>query len=349
MTPRKISEYLISHLVCPRDHSLLTQFDSSLVCTFGHRYPIVEGIPVMLLADEKETIGIAKHSLSVASRYSEDLTSDDPWFTTTLGISENEKDGIIELSKKSNHYLVDPVVQFLVGATNGILYKDVIGKLDCYPIPELRLPVGAGRYLLDIGCSWGRWSVAAAKLGYYPIGIDPSLGAVLAARRVFNQLGLEGDFIVADARFMPFANGSIDTVFSYSVLQHFSEEDFTLSLKEVARVLNADGISLIQMPNRFGLRCLYQQARRGFRKPENFEVRYRSPSTLLNLFNSSIGQSELSIDCFFSIGLQAADINIIPKKYRSLIYLSETLRKLGTNFYSLNYIADSLYITSTKS
>ena len=81
-----------------------------------------------------------------------------------------------------------------VGATNGILYKDAIGKLDHYPIPVLRMPPGAGRRLLDIGCNWGRWSIAAARLGYRPIGIDPSLGAVLAAKRVSEKLGLDVQF-----------------------------------------------------------------------------------------------------------------------------------------------------------
>ena len=39
-----------------------------------------------------------------------------------------------------------------------------------------------GTRLLDIGCSWGRWSLAAAARGYDAVGIDPSLGAIMAAR-----------------------------------------------------------------------------------------------------------------------------------------------------------------------
>ena len=57
------------------------------------------------------------------------------------------------------------------------------------------------------------------------MGIDPSLDAVLAARRVSRQLGVEASFVVGDARFLPFANDSFDTVFCYSVLQHFSKEN----------------------------------------------------------------------------------------------------------------------------
>ena len=46
--------------------------------------------------------------------------------------------------------------------------------------------------------------MSAAKKGYRAVGIDPSLGAVMAARRVARQLGLEIKCIVGDARFLPF-------------------------------------------------------------------------------------------------------------------------------------------------
>jgi hypothetical protein len=40
---------------------------------------------------------------------------------------------------------------------------------------------GGGELLLDIGSNWGRWSASAAsKAGV--IGIDPSLGAIMAVR-----------------------------------------------------------------------------------------------------------------------------------------------------------------------
>src|SRR6187402_1499218 len=65
---------------------------------------------------------------------------------------------------------IDPVVAFLVAATNGLLYRHLIGQLTSYPIPDLALPPGNGRPLLDVGCSWGRWTMAAAARGYDAIG-----------------------------------------------------------------------------------------------------------------------------------------------------------------------------------
>jgi cyclopropane fatty-acyl-phospholipid synthase-like methyltransferase len=49
---------------------------------------------------------------------------------------------------------------------------------------------GAGKLLLDIGCSWGRWSISAARNGWCVVGIDPSLGAIMAARRAFFLYGI---------------------------------------------------------------------------------------------------------------------------------------------------------------
>ena len=38
-------------LVCPRDHQILEERDGHLICPSGHRYPIVEGIPILLLSE----------------------------------------------------------------------------------------------------------------------------------------------------------------------------------------------------------------------------------------------------------------------------------------------------------
>ena len=119
----------------------------------------------------------------------------------------------------------------LTAATNGIAYRHLVGKLKEYPLPEIRLPQGNRQTFLDIGCSWGRWCIAAARKGYTPIGIDPSLGAVMAANRIARQMGLQIKYVVGDGRFLPFKPEALDCVFSYSVLQHFSREDVAQRLR----------------------------------------------------------------------------------------------------------------------
>jgi SAM-dependent methyltransferase len=140
------------------------------------------------------------------------LNDEEELFIETLGISPMEKHDL-RGSFGSPSIYVDPVVSYLIGATNGNAYKNQIGKLKEYPIPNLRMSDSPGELFLDIGCSWGRWSISAARKGYKVIGIDPSIGAVMAAKRVAAKLNLDIDYVVGDARFLPFSQDSFDVAF----------------------------------------------------------------------------------------------------------------------------------------
>ena len=74
----------------------------------------------------------------------------------------------------------------------------------------------------------------------------------MAAKRVARQLDVSADYVCADARYLPFRAGAFDTVFSYSVIQHFSKADAHRALTEIGRVLAESGSCLVQMPNRLG-------------------------------------------------------------------------------------------------
>ena len=339
-----------SNLLCPLDHSRLSYHDNYLVSENGTRYPVIDEIPVMLLPDVEQTIELARGSLARSRGDSDSIdVRCEELHLESLGISENEKVELVALFK-SGKQSVDPVVSYLVGATSGILYKDQIGQLDSYPIPNLRVEESSSHDIsfLDIGCSWGRWSIAAAQKGFTVIGVDPSLGAVLAARRVARQLGLNIWFICGDARHLPFRVASFDVVFSYSVLQHFSKENARMCLAQFNRVLKPGGETLIQMANYFGIRCLQHQIVRGFRQARDFEVRYWKPSELLREFEGRIGKSELSVDCFFGLGIQAADKHLMSRPKKLLIDLSEKLRSLSDKQPWLRYVSDSVYIRSAK-
>jgi 2-polyprenyl-3-methyl-5-hydroxy-6-metoxy-1,4-benzoquinol methylase len=243
---------------------------------------------------------------------------------------------------------IDPLVQRIVGATNGNLYRYAIGKLRDYPIPELRLPVGRGERLLDVGCNWGRWSIAAARKGYQVVGIDPDLEALVAASRVAKSLGLNITFLCADARYLPFPDASFTRVFSYSVIQHFGKADARAALAEVSRVLEANGQSMIQMPNAFGVRSVYHQARRGFHVRSLFDVRYWTPRELTKTFTGIIGPTTVSVDGFFGLGVQTSDVEILPRRYRVVVRASEGARRLATALPPLRHFADSLYLHSRR-
>jgi SAM-dependent methyltransferase len=219
-----------------------------------------------------------------------------------------------------------------------------------YPIPELRLPAGGRRTFLEVGCNWGRWCVAAARRGYVPTGIDPSLKGVQAARRVAEQLGVEAEYVVGDARHLPFPDASFDVVFSYSVFQHFSKRDALAAFDEFGRVLKPGGTSLIQMANLYGARSLWNQAReRRLREPRTlFDVRYWSPRELRAELTRRVGRTELFADGFLTLNPQPTDLALLPRRYRAVVRASEALRSISDHAKPLVYAADSLYAHSTR-
>jgi SAM-dependent methyltransferase/uncharacterized protein YbaR (Trm112 family) len=313
-------------LACPRDKQRLRHEGNSLVCAGGHRYAVIEDIPILLLSETEQTHIEGARSLAVAE--SGDASAL-PQFK--VGVDE-----------------IDPFVKVAISATNGSMYQHLVGKLTEYPIPRLRLPVGDKRLFLEVGCNWGRWCIAAARQGYRPVGIDPSLKSIRAARRIARQLGIEAAYIVADGRFLPFPEQCFDQVFSYSVLQHLSKENASTTLSEMRRVLRVEGGALVQMPNVFGVRCLYHQMRRGFGEAQDFDVRYWRPAELLSAFSKNIGPSRLSVDGYFSLNVQPSDVHLLPSKFRALVRVSEGLRRLSEHIPLLGKVADSLYVRSKR-
>jgi len=321
-----LSARMLEMLACPRDKQSLRQEGACLICPQGHRYAVIEGVPILLVSEAQQTHIEGARALAIAE-------SGDASSLPRFQIANDE---------------IDPFVQNSIAATHGSLYQHLVGKLKDYPIPRLRLPAGNNKLFLEVGCSWGRWCLAAAASGYCPVGIDPSLKAIRAANRVARQLGIDAAYIVADSRFLPFREEYFDQAFSYSVLQHLSKKDARDSLAEIGRVLRAGGNALVQMPNVFGARCLYHQIRRGFRETHDFEVRYWRPSELRSAFAASIGPSELAVDGYFSLNVQPSDFRFLPMRYRAVVHVSEALRKLSGRIPALIRVADSLYISSRR-
>jgi hypothetical protein len=55
-----------------------------------------------------------------------------------------------------------------------------------------------------------------------------------------------------------------------------------------------------------------------------------------------------SVDCFFGIGLQAADLMLMPFLPRVAIRASEVLREISRRFPFLCYVGDSVYVDSVR-
>lgn len=317
--------WIFERLTCPRDGLPLRESGRErLACEAGHEYPVLDGIPV-LLTDE--------------------LPGTHPYRDRTLALVAEEPG----LEAETPSAAVDPYVQDEILKTNGHLYRHLKGHLPRYPIPELRLPPGEGRTLLDVGSNWGRWSFAAARAGYRCVGVDPWLEGARAGRRVAKQLALEVSFVVGDARQLPFRDRSFDVSFSYSVLQHFDKADARRAWSEMARVAADNGRVLVQMPNIFGVRQAYNRLRQSEKDRANpFRVRYWTPPELLRTGEACVGPSRLFVDGYFSLNPQASDLDLMPTRFAWLIRTSELLRRAAAVVPALGYAADSLYIESSK-
>jgi SAM-dependent methyltransferase len=302
----------------------------------------VNGIPVFLLAEMEQTMGIATASLNAAQN-----ADGGPLYLDTLGLSEHEKRGI-EKEWSSGGGKVDPAISYLVGATSGWGYVNLIGKLTSYPIPEIPVGYGNGELLLDIGSSWGRWSVSAARKGWRVIGIDPSLGAILAAQRAFCGMGSRISFVCGDARFLPFKAEVFRCVFSYSVIQHFSEVDAELAIAEIGKVLRLGGSAKIQMAHKGGMRSRWVRSRASYANAGKFKVRYWSLTSMRSLFERQIGPSKLIVEAFGGLGLLTEDRHQVSIKAKLLLILSQFLKRISRFVPGLIWIADSVYVVSDK-
>jgi SAM-dependent methyltransferase/uncharacterized protein YbaR (Trm112 family) len=336
-------------LFCPKDAtSLALQSDGNLSCEHGHLYPVVDGVPVLLRDDIEQTMDLASASMARARNEPGSIDVRNPdLYLESLGVSEAEKDVAVKLTITRDG-VVDPVVSVLIAATNGVAYKPLVGRLSDYPIPDIRAPQADGKLMLDIGCNWGRWSIAAARKGYHVVGIDPSLSAVMAAKRVSKQLCLAIDYICADARYLPFRDDVFDIAFSYSVIQHFSKANAERAFLEIGRVLRPSGNCLIQMPNCCGIRNLASLIKRRFSEGIGFDVRYWGIRELQEALECCVGPATISVHCYFGLGLEPTDSHLMPYYVRGMIGLSEKIRNVSARIPWLTKVADSLYVSAVK-
>lgn len=336
---------LLSILVCPRDRLSLRESDRFLVCERGHRYPVVDGIPILLCVEKPNTLNLALESIFAA-----ESGTGAPFYLNTVGSITEDRKRKIEADLVRGDMVIDPVVSWRVLATSGYGYASMLGKMKSYPIPDIPFdPAKPNQLLLDVGCNWGRWSLSAARKGWHVVGIDPSLGALLAARRMAAAEKQQITLVCGDARFMPFKHNIFDAVFSYSVLQHFEETQATLALEEIGRILIPNsGRSKIQMAHRFGLRSMYHRASRDYAESGGYRVRYWKWSQLLHVFECAIGPSSISAEAFGGLGLLYSDRRNLPPTVRLAIVISEALKRASHVLPLLRFFSDSVMIESRK-
>src|SRR6266849_983833 len=105
-----------------------------------------------------------------------------------------------------------------------------------------------GLRVLEIGCGMGTDGAQFAKAGADYTGVDLTEAAIELSRKRFKLFGLRGDFRVADAENLDFADESFDLVYSHGVLHHTPEIAHAVS--EIHRVLKPGGRAIVMLYHR---------------------------------------------------------------------------------------------------
>ena len=110
-------------------------------------------------------------------------------------------------------------------------------------IPESELRVlgdVAGCDILEFGCGAAQWSIALARLGARPVGLDLSERQLQHARRLMAEAGVEFPLVHASAEAVPLLDASFDVVFCDHGAMTFADPYRTVP--EVARLLRPGGL-----------------------------------------------------------------------------------------------------------
>lgn len=112
-----------------------------------------------------------------------------------------------------------------------------------WQMPEASLQILGevkGRDILELGCGAAQWSIALARAGARPVGLDISERQLEHARRLMEEAGVDFPLVHASAEAVPLPDASFDIVFSDYGGMTFGDPYMTVP--EVARLLRPGGL-----------------------------------------------------------------------------------------------------------
>jgi ubiquinone/menaquinone biosynthesis C-methylase UbiE len=118
-----------------------------------------------------------------------------------------------------------------------------------------------GKRVLDVACGEGYGSALLSQAAGTVIGVDIAESAIDHARAAYATLP-NLRFEHGSATALPLPDASIDVVVSFETIEHLPGPDQPRMVKEIARVLTADGVLVLSAPNPVE----YSQAR-SYRNP----------------------------------------------------------------------------------
>jgi len=116
-----------------------------------------------------------------------------------------------------------------------ILRKETVGK--------------KGKLMLEAGSGTGRISFKLKEKEKADVMLlDFSNAAIRISKKIFKERGHIGFFILGSIFRIPLRDHSIDIVWNAGVLEHFSDYEKILALKEMTRVCNKNGLIITLNP-----------------------------------------------------------------------------------------------------
>ena len=132
-----------------------------------------------------------------------------------------------------------------------------------WSLPESRLRIlgdVSGKDVLELGCGAGQWSIALARAGARPVGLDNSARQLEHARRLMKRAGAEFPLVHASAEDVPLPAESFDVVFCDHGAMSFADPRRTVP--EAARLLRPGGLLAFNMATPWVHACFSEEADR---------------------------------------------------------------------------------------
>ena len=105
------------------------------------------------------------------------------------------------------------------------------------------------RIILDLACGVGRDTFYLEISGLVVVGVDASLNGLRVAQRLRAERGAASDLVLADARNLPFRDGSFGGVYCFGLLHEFTgegrDEAVDRLISEIGRASGDGGVLVL--------------------------------------------------------------------------------------------------------
>jgi ubiquinone/menaquinone biosynthesis C-methylase UbiE len=128
--------------------------------------------------------------------------------------------------------------------------KSIAQKLRINIVADLLDPKPQ-EYILDIGCGVGTFAYAAAKKKSVSFGIDYSHESLKMAKIISERFGTQNNsaFVTGSALSLPYKDNCFDKAVIADFIEHITDDEKKILLKEIYRVLKPGGVGVIFTPN----------------------------------------------------------------------------------------------------